>query len=140
MKIEELIHTLGMAVQEAHDAISEKSVDRFFTQHFDSSQRGTDNAVYSPKMIEIALPSAAEGSSSKVIYVPTAVLASHKELALNEVKINLDINISEEDCEVNTPIKGTNSANHTGSLEIVFKCTDEAEGLARVETQLNGMI
>lgn len=141
MKIEELIHSLGIAVQEAHNAISDKSVNRFFTQHFDFSQSGTDNVIYRPKMIEISLPCEGEESSSKVIYVPTAVLSSQKELALDEVKINLDIDISEEEAgEVNALVKGSNNANHTGTLEIVFKCTDEAEGLARIETQLNGMI
>ena len=141
MKIEELIQSLGTAIQEAHNAISDKSVSRFFTQHFESSQSGTDSIIYRPKMIEIAFPGESDGSSSKVMYVPTAVLSSHKELALDEVKINLDIDISEqEDGEVNALVKGSNNTDHTGTLEIVFKCTDEAEGLARIETHLNGMI
>jgi hypothetical protein len=138
MKIEDLINSIGISVQEAHNAISEKSVDSFFTQHFDSLKSGTDSVIYKPKIIEIALSGTTESGSSKVICVPTAVLATHKELSLDEVKINLNIDIS-DDGEVNTLVNG-NSTNHASTLEIVFKCTDEAEGLARIETQLNGMI
>ena len=141
MKIEELIHSIGIAVQEAHDAISEKSVSRFFIQHFESSENGTDSIIYRPRMIKIALQGEADGGSSRVINVPAAVLSSHRELALDEVKINLDIDISEDDDgKVNAFVKGGNNAEHTGTLEIMFKCTDEAEGLARIETHLNSMI
>lgn len=140
MKAEELIESIGIAVQEAHNAIAGQFVDHFFGQHFESSQNDADNVVYRPKMIEIALPGTSEMNSSKVIYVPTAVLATHKELALKEVKINLDIDISEEDGEVNALAQGSSSLNRTGTLEIVFKLNDEAEGLARIQTHLNGMI
>lgn len=141
MKIDELIKSLGIAVQEAHNAISDKAVLQFFSQHFDMPQTGDNNVTYIPKLIEITLPGSSDGDNSRVLYVPTAVLASHKNLELNEVKINLDIDISEEtDREVNADVKGCSNAEYTGSLEIVFKCADEAEGFARIETRLNSMI
>lgn len=141
MKIDELIKSLGVAVQEAHDVISDKAVQQFFSQHFVLAQNGDNNVNYRPKLIEITLPGPSESDTSRVLYVPTAVLASHKNLELDEVRINLNIDISEEaDGEVNADVKGSSSTEHIGSLEIVFKCNDEAEGLARIETRLNSMI
>lgn len=140
MKIDELIKSLGIAVQEAHSAISDKSVEQFFSQHFELAQTGENNELYRPKMIGISLLESSQSNASKVIYVPTAALVTHKELALDEVKIDLDINISDDDGNVDAMVIGNGSPDNAGKLEIVFKCTNEAEGLARVETQLDGMI
>lgn len=129
-----------MAVQEAHNAIADKSAENFFNQHFEPPDIVGDTVVYRPNMIEIAIPVKNDRENEqKALYVPTAVLVSHRNLELDEVKVNLDIGITEDDGKVCTAVNGSN-AEHTGSLEIVFKCTDTAEGLARVETQLNSMI
>ena len=59
---------------------------------------------------------------------------------LNEVKINLDIEISEDMEDVNALVQNSNETKHAGNLQIVFKAADESEGIARVRTHLNGMI
>lgn len=140
MEVEKLLHSLGTAVQEAHNAIADKSAESFFAQHFEAPDSNGDTTVYRPKMIKILIPDAHdEGGEQKVLCVPTAVLVPHRNLGLDEVRVNLDIGINENDGRVCSAVNDSNT-EHTGSLEIVFKCTDTAEGLARVETQLNGMI
>ncbi len=140
MKIEDIIKSLGTAVQEAHTAVLDKSAEQFFAKHFDITESNSLNTVYKPRTIEIALNNDPDGSSSKIIYVPTAVLVSHSALLIDEVKVNFNIDISEESDGMNAQVQGNAASANTGSMEIVFKRTDEAEGLARIETQLNGML
>ncbi len=140
MKIEDIIKTLGTAVQEAHSAVSDKSSEQFFAQHFDIAESNDNSTVYKPRTIEILMDKGSGESASRIIYVPTAVLVSHSTLLIDEVKISFNIDISEESDGMNAQISENAATANAGSMEIVFKRTDEAEGLARIVTRLNGML
>ena len=154
MKIDQLLRTLGVAIQEAHEAIEGHSVNQFLENYFDRTvqeQASIDGQeykeIYMPKMIEVVIPSEDRHAPGRVLYTPIATLVQHKHLNLDNVKLNLNISVLEEsEDNLQVAAQGTNMQNdgsqehNAGMLEITFKCSDTAEGIARIETQLNGML
>lgn len=145
MKIEDLLQTIGIAVQEAHKAIEYNSVGQFFGNYFNKTEKNGGNITYTPKIVEVEIPDA--GGKSKVLYTPIAALVQHKNLNLDCVKLNLNIDVSEENNGgLQVSAQGANSAQdnaeskQAGTLEITLKCSDTAEGIARIETNLHEML
>lgn len=141
MKIDELIKTLSEAVREAHKTMADNSMREFFRTYFEAPAENSENGAYTPKTIGIVIPNGlGEKGKGKVICAPTAALVTYNDLVLDEVRINLDIALSEDMEEVNPMVNGGKDVNRTGSIQILFKAADESEGVARVRTHLNGMI
>ena len=146
MKIDHLLQVIGTSVQEAHKAIEYYSVNYFFENYFDKTEGGEGSVAYTPKLVEIHIPSSGSGSS-KVVYAPVAGLVQHRNLNIDYIKLNLNIDVTEEsDGSLQVSAQGfqsqkddSNSA-HAGMLEISLKCSDTSEGIARIETLLDGMI
>ena len=168
MKIDQLLRTLGVAIQEAHEAIEGHTVNQFLEHYFDRTvrrdgcidqekddtvqEKGSIDGqeykeVYTPKMIEVVIPSEGGNVPGKVLYTPVATLVQHRHLNLDNVKLNLNISVLEEsEDNLQVAAQGGNTQNDgsrehdAGMLEITFKCSDTTEGIARIETQLNGML
>lgn len=141
MKIEDLIVTLSDAVRQAHKSTADNSIKDFFATHFEIPTENSVNGAYIPKTIGISLPNGfGENGKEKVICAPTAALVTHNDLVLNEVRINLNIELSDDMKEINPMVNGGSESSNTGSIQIVFKAADESEGVARIKTHLNSMI
>lgn len=147
MKIENLLQTIGIAVQEAHKAIEYNSVNQFFGNYFDKTEKNGGDITYTPKIVEVEIPASGPRGNSKVLYTPIAALVQHKNLNLDCVKLNLNIDVSEEtDGGLQVSAQGANSVQDNteskrfGTLEITLKCSDTAEGIARIETKLHEML
>lgn len=147
MKIENLLQTIGVAVQEAHKSIEYNSVNQFFGNYFDKTEKNGGNITYTPKIVEVEIPSPHSDADAKVLYTPIAALVQHKNLNLDCVKLNLNIDVAEEtDGGLQISAQGANStqdsteSKRVGMLEITLKCSDAAEGIARIETKLHEML
>ncbi len=147
MKIENLLETIGFAIQEAYRAIEYNSVNQFFENYFDRVEKAEGDITYTPKIIEVEIPTANSDKKSKILYTPIAALAQHKNLNLDNVTLNLNIDIS-EDSEVNLksspkgthPPQDNSELKQAGTLELTFKRSDTAEGIARIETRLHNLL
>ncbi len=146
MKIDSLIRTVGSAVQQAHRDIENNTVFRFFDNYFDKIPTNSLTETYSPKMIQVEIPSFESDRPAKVVYTPVAALVHHNALNIDSVKLNLNISVSDENedsLDVSTKDMSENSDSpevKSGSLEIVFKCSGTPEGIARIETSLNSSL
>lgn len=140
MKIENLLNTVGTAVQEAHKAIDDNYVNSFFENHFIKDISRNDSEVYKPKMIEIEIPK--QNGGGRIVYAPTAILVNHRSLNIDTLKFCLNINVSEEsENSISIQTQGNHNTDKTaGTLEITFKYSDKPEGIARIETQLNSLL
>ncbi len=147
MKMESLLQTIGLAVQNAHRAIDYNAVGQFFDTYFDKRAKDADTVTYTPKMLEIEIPSPELRKAGKMLYAPTAALVQHKSMQLDCVKVQLHIDVAEEaDGTMQVSTQGFHSqedgsaSKNAGTLEITLKCSDAAEGIARIETQLYGLL
>ena len=145
MKIENLLQTIGTAVQESYRAIEQSSVDQFFSGYFDQEAKNSEAISFKPKMIEVEIPNPySNENAGRVVYTPIATLVQHKNMNIDYIKLNLNIDVIEETDEsldISTQNNQNNSGNEkAGVLEITFKCSDTPEGVSRIETQLNSLI
>ncbi len=145
MKMESLLQTVGTAMQDAYRAIEYNAMGQFFDTYFDKTQKEGDRIAYTPKIIEVEIPSPGTGKAGKVLYTPTAALVRHKSMNLDCVRLQLNIDVVEEAEEgLQVSPRGAcppeDAVQNAGTLEITLKCSDAAEGIARIETQLHGML
>lgn len=150
MKMESLLRTVGTAVQDACRAIEYNAMGQFFDTYFDRTQKEGGKIAYTPKIIEVEIPSPGTGKAGKVLYTPTAALVRHKSMHLDCVRLQLNIDAvedadgAEEGLQVSPrgacPPEDAVLRQNAGTLEITLKCSDAAEGIARIETQLHGML
>lgn len=150
MEIQGLLSSIGTAVQEAHRAIEDYSCRQFFDDYFEKT--GDASGAYQPRLMEIHLPGAGTQSKPKVVYAPVAALVQNRNLHLDTVKLNLNVEVTEDKkdglrvASLRGASNGAGGANgtgettHSGVLEITFRCADAPEGIARVETQLNAIL
>ncbi len=144
MKIENLIASIGEAVQDAHKMIEQKYVSNFFDHYFQGKvDEITNKYTYKPKTVEILFENSQD---SKVVSAPIAALVQHTNMNLDYVKLNLNINVineSEEEIEITPQDAGGKSdadSRKCGEMELLFKCQDAPEGIARIETCLNSIL
>ncbi len=142
MEIEHLIKTLSRAVQQSHTIAEVSAMNSFLDRYFDVKNSG-ESETYVPKTIRIELPHD-EDEEGKVILAPTAALVKHNNMNIDYVKLNLNIGVEDETdnglCVTSQNLGDKNEQKKDGELEIMFKCTDKPEGIARVETNLNGIL
>lgn len=147
MKLENLLQTIGTAVQDAYKAIEDDAAGRFFDNYFERSGESGGDITYTPKIIQVEIPSPEPGGKGKKLYAPAAALVQHKNLNLDCVKVSLNIEAAEEtDGGLQVSVQGPRgqkegeSPKNAGILEITLKCSEAAEGIARIETRLYGML
>lgn len=148
MKMEDLIHSIGMAIHESHKLIELNCVNHFFDKFFEEVKtENSEKIVYNPKTVEIMLPLQSDKDEKKVISAPVAALVHHSHMNIDYVKVNLDINVtneSENEIEVTSNHINKNDTNseknNTGSVEILFKRHESPEGISRIETHLNSIL
>ena len=148
MKIEDLIHSIGSAIQESHKLIELNCVNHFFENFFDDvKNKNSEKIIYNPKTVEIMLPIQPDKDEAKVLSAPVAALVHHNHMNIDYVKVNLDINVTNEKenkIEVTSQQINNNDTNseknNTGSVEILFKRHDSPEGISRIETHLNSIL
>lgn len=142
MKIEQLITSINNAIQQTHNFGELNSIDNFLSRYFEIKKDNGDK-TYIPKTVNIELPSD-DTSTGKIILTPMATLVHHNSINIDYVKLNLNINVEEESSDgLQVTSQNTNNSTiegKTGALEIVFRCSNTPEGIARVETQLNNII
>lgn len=146
MRIEDLIHSVGKAVQESHRNLEQHYIGHFFEHYFEEEVSSTpEKATYRPKTVEIRLGDADNG---KVISAPIAALVANTTMNIDYVKVNLNINVTDEHenvMEVTAqPPDGADDPStnkrSSGEIELMFKCRNSPEGVARIETYLNGTL
>lgn len=136
MDIRQLLDTVGAAVQDAHKAIAQNSADFYLNNFFEQDGESDE---YIPKTVKIKLTSP-EGN--RVVTAPLATLINQGSLNIDSLKLNLNIEMSEQG-ENNfcvSPVGASANGEKAGELEILFKCTSTSEGAARVETHLNSLL
>ncbi len=147
MTLENMISSIGNSVQTAHNTIKMSSVAEFFEGFFNMEK--TDNnsqneAVYEPRTLKIVLPAGPDGESEKTLVVPIAALVQHSSMNIDYVKINLNVSVTDESdssLQVSSqPLKAPNSKDLSGEMEIMFKCNNSPEGIARIETYMNNIL
>lgn len=142
MKIEQLITSISTAIQQTHNFGELNSMDSFLKRYFDI-KKDNEHETYIPKTVNIELPSD-DKDAGKVILTPMAALVHHNSVNIDYVKLNLNINVEDENSDgIHVTSQYTNSnaiKGNTGAIEIMFRCSDTPEGIARVETQLNSVI
>ncbi|MDE6608616.1 MAG: DUF2589 domain-containing protein [Lachnospiraceae bacterium] len=144
MKIENLIISIGEAIQDAHKIMEQKYVSNFFDRYFvGEMDESTNKYTYRPKTVEILFENTRD---LKVISAPVAALVQHTNMNLDYVKLNLNISVineSKDEIEITSQASEDESgADRTkyGELELMFKCRNAPEGMARIETYLNGVL
>ena len=139
MNINELLNNIGTAVQEAHKAIEQNSADFFLERYFERNEEDKSVSSYTPKMIQIKIP---DPDGERTICAPMATLVNHGCLNIDSIKLNLNIDMLEqgENDFAISPAKGGGDEGKVGKLEIVFKYSDTAEGVSRVDTHLNSLL
>lgn len=141
MNMETLLYGIGTSVQNAHQAIEHHATQHFFENYFVPME---EDDCFRPKMVKIELPPSKD-AEGKTIYAPLAALIPHTGLNMDCVKIKLNMDILNETngcLEVSAANAGSDTEDNrkSGELEITYKCTDSAEGLSRIETQLNSLL
>lgn len=143
MDIQELLHGIGVSVQNAHAAIEEHTTRDFINHYFEAVQSGESIDSFAPKMIKIELPKC-NGMEAKTVYAPLASLVPHTSLHMDSVRVKLNMKVLSDAAdrfEVSTsdadPVTDNSQA---GELEITYKCTDSPEGMARIDTQLSNLL
>lgn len=144
MKVENLVTSIGAAVQDAHRIIEQKYISNFFDHYFiEDKDEITDKYTYKPKTVEILL---SDSQEQKVISAPIAALAQHTNMNLEYIKLNLNISVineTEDEIEITSQAavdKSTGDSTKYGELELMFKCQNAPEGISRIETYLNGIL
>lgn len=147
MRIEALLNSLGTAAQEAYGDIEAQNLMQFLENYFERSVNGSGDVTYTPKLIQVEIPSIEPGKGDKQLSVPLAALVHHNKLNLENVKIKLNIGVTEEangGLQVSpqgAPAQDDDAGSkQSGTIEINFKCADTSEGISRIETHLNGML
>jgi len=147
MKIENLINAIGTAVQESHKAIEQNYISSFFNNYFyEEESQDSAKITFKPKTVDVVLSGFDDSKGSKVVTAPIAALVQHTNMNLDYIKLNLNINVINENEETNK-IEVTsqnrvdnNDAENTqsGEIELLFKAQDTPEGISRIETYLSG--
>ena len=150
MKIEHLVETLGNAIQESHRNVELNSVNNFFNNYFEQVESNNfEQDMYKPKLIKIIFPTDDNNQNKeKIIVTPVASLVQHNNMNIDYVKLNLNINVLDEDedgLDVSSQNLKDNSnakenTDKSGEMEIMFKCSGTPEGISRIETHLNSLI
>ncbi len=145
MKINHLLGAVGSAVQDAYRAVELYSVENFLKGYFDENMNEDHTSSYTPKMIRLEMPSG--NGEKKVVCTPVAALAHHRQMNLDSIRLSLNVGIVDDENEelmVSMKSAASNESEcpekNIGTLEINIKCTDAAEGISRIETQLNNMV
>ena len=143
MDIQELLHSIGVSVQNAHAAIEEHTTRDFINHYFEAVQNDGSIDSFAPKMIKIELPKC-NGMEAKTVYAPLASLVPHTSLHMDSFRVKLNMKVLSDAAgrfEVNTFDANTIADNsQAGELEITYKCTDTPEGIARIDTQLSNLL
>lgn len=146
MRIEELIHSIGGAVQETQKNMEQRYLGHFFSNYFEEEvSNDAGKITYRPKTVEIRL---GESDGDRVISAPIAALVANSNMNVDYVKVNLNINVTDEQENVMSvtaqPLDGTDNTDdkrrRSGEIELMFKCRNSPEGVARIETYLNGTL
>lgn len=148
MTIEDMIGAIGTSVQTAHKAIQLHSLSEFFDCFFEKKESNetakNGEAVYKPKTLQISFPAGEEEKQAKTVTVPVAALVQHNNMDMDYVKIKLNVNItneSEDNLQVSSqPVKDSNVNGVSGEMEIMFKCNDTPEGVARIANRLHSLL
>lgn len=140
---ETLIEQLGRSIQEAQEYLDQQAADSFFRCFKTVSQPSGSLEV--PITRRIGLPSG-DGENLKPVDVPAAALLQHQAMGLDTVKVRLHLNTQtrEEDKALLVEPRssgveqdGTGSA---GEVEFVFKLAPPAEGIARLDLNLQKVL
>lgn len=118
MDTKELISAVGGAMQEAYEQLERRSLENCLSGCFEAVERGGET-VYVPRTISVSYPGP---HGEELIRSPLAALMSHGVMNMEYVKVTLPL-----------PDKETGG----GELELHFRLRESAEGLARIETELN---
>lgn len=146
MDIRDLIHSIGGAVQETQRNLEQRYLGHFFENYFEEvGSDKLDKVIYRPKTVEIRL---GESEEDRVISAPIAALVANSNMNVDYVKVNLNINVTDEQANVLSvtaqPLDGTDDNDderrRSGEIELMFKCRNSPEGVARIETYLDGTI
>ncbi len=147
MTIEDMIGSIGGSVQAAHNMIKLGSVASFFENFFEEQNLDGNSAaetVYKPKTLKISMPSGENGEAEKIFIAPVAALVQHGSMNIDYVKLNLNVSVTDESGDSlkvsSQPLKDSNSSDLSGEMEIMFKCGDSPEGVARIETYMNSIL
>ena len=111
-------------------------------------------AIYRPRMVTLRVPMYIDGKQvEKDLSVPISTLVSNRQLALDEIKIKLQVQLhglednADVGCEhkkirINTSSGGwlARKSGNIAELEVKFSGVDASEGSVRIDNQLIKLI
>lgn len=159
IEVGKLIESIGLSVQEAQNTLNQFS-EQSFLRYFDVNDKPQENDYCSakgngktncaktlkeikPKFYYFNLP---QTNDNELLAVPTVALTKHSSLALNHIKIKLNVSGSVM-CDqfyvnVETAPKkdGKIDSQLVHEIEMEFKCSEPAEGISRIQDSANQFI
>lgn len=140
---ETLIEQLGRSIQGAQEYLDQQAADSFFRCFKTVNQ--SSGSLEVPITRRVGLPTG-DGESLRSVDVPTAALLQHQAMSLDTVKVRLHLNTQtrEEDKAllVEPCFSGDDQdgVGNTGEVELVFKFAPPAEGIARLDLNLQKVL
>jgi len=145
MKMENLVTGIGASVQQAYKLLEWGSMQDYLQNYFAEQAVAANDAadtaadvMYQPRTVTVCLP------DKRQLKVPLLVLANHGSMNIDYVKLKMNVKVTGEDKNniqvTSAAAPESENAADTGELEMLFKVREPTEGLARIETNLNGML
>lgn len=140
---ETLVEQLGRSIQKAQERLELEAVEAFF-QCFENVNRDSGGCEF-PLTRRVGLP-AAGGEEMKVVDVPTVALLRHQSMELDCVKVRLQMRTQahKEDntlfVEPCSPCSDQDDMAGAGEVELTFKAAPPAEGIARLDLNMQKIL
>jgi len=156
IEIGKLIGNIGLSVQKAQMAMEHNS-EQTFLQYFDvedmpvsSEQTGADTqnsldtqeetvSGFAPKLYHFNMP---QTDDTELLLVPTVALAKHSSLAIENIKIKLNVSGTVKNDRLYVNVESTSKEDNSSvplvhEIEVEFKGTEANEGISRIVDSTN---
>ena len=140
---ETLVEQLGRSIQEAQGHLEREAAESFFRCFETITDLSGSCEV--PLTRRLKLP-AGEGMELKAVDVPVAALLRHQAMGLDSVKVRVPIKtrLRAEDnvllVEACPAAGGEDGAESPGEVEFTFKAAPPAEGIARLDLNVQKVL
>lgn len=138
-----LVEQLGRSIQEAQGRLEQEAAESFF-RCFETVSHPSGSCEV-PLTRRLRLP-AGDGKEPKTLDVPVAALLRHQAIGLDCVKVRVPMKtqLRAEDnavlVEACPAANGGNASESPGEVEFTFKAAPPAEGIARLDLNVQKLL
>lgn len=144
MELQELIQAIGSSVQQAQKMIEHNAAHHFFNQYFSSEPIEDSNAeqAWHPKTENVCVT---RPDGKKVnMTVPIMTLVNHNTMALDQIriKVNVKISVDQSTGNLNADVEGVDNQEGgvKNEIELTFNRNIPSEGISRVNQEAINII